>query len=155
MFVKAKIEKGVIVESYLLDETPEHLESWTTLPIEAGPGWRYDGVNLLPPTEEFMWDRVYPIREKMKITFAQLLIGFAEQGWITQSEAINWMNGALPGLVASAIANLATEQQFAATIKATKPTDISRVEPWLLSVAKLQNKTVEQMDEFFNKYATI
>ncbi len=155
MFVKAKIENGIVVESYLLDEVPEHLESWTTLPIDAGPGWRYDGVNLLPPTEEFMWERVYIIREKMKLSFAQLLIGFVDEGWITQSEAMNWMNGSLPAMVVSAISQLPTEQQFAATVKATKSTDITRVEPWIISVGNAQNKTVEQMDEFFKKYTTI
>ena len=49
--VKARIEDGVVVEAYLVWEIPEHLSSWETAPVEAGPGWLYDGQTFSPPPE--------------------------------------------------------------------------------------------------------
>lgn len=47
--VKAKVENGVVVQSFLVWDIPEHLKDWITAPIEVGPGWTYDGTTFNPP----------------------------------------------------------------------------------------------------------
>jgi len=56
--VKAHVEGGVVVESYLINNIPfpnnvyrSDLANWITAPIEVGPGWRYDGETFTPPME--------------------------------------------------------------------------------------------------------
>lgn len=155
MIVKAKVIDGIVVESYLVDEVPEHLLDWDTLPTEAGPGWRYDGETLLPPTEEFQWDRLLSIRNNMKLSFAQLLIGLVAENWLTQSDATAWMTGTPPPPVLYVISQLPIEQQFAATVKATRPTEIIRTDPLVIALGEAQGKTIEEMDNFFITYSTV
>lgn len=50
-YVKAKVVDGIVVEAFLLWETPAHLEDWVTAPFEVGPNWLYDGTTFTPPTE--------------------------------------------------------------------------------------------------------
>jgi len=51
--VKARVEDGVIVESYVRwgTEPPSHIDDWLTAPLEAGIGWLYDGEMFTPPVE--------------------------------------------------------------------------------------------------------
>jgi len=49
--VKALVEDGVVVASYLVWDVPSHLEDWITAPIEVGPNWTYDGEVFYPPSE--------------------------------------------------------------------------------------------------------
>jgi hypothetical protein len=56
--VKAKVENGVVVESFLIADIPfpnniyrADLADWTTAPAEVGVGWLYDGEKFTPPAE--------------------------------------------------------------------------------------------------------
>jgi hypothetical protein len=56
--VKAKVENGVVTESFLIEDIPfpndiynPELEYWITAPVEVGVGWLYDGQNFFPPLE--------------------------------------------------------------------------------------------------------
>lgn len=49
--VKAKVERGVVVEAFLVWDVPPQLEDWITAPTEVGPGWLYDGQTFSPPPE--------------------------------------------------------------------------------------------------------
>lgn len=48
--VKAKIEYGEVVESFLVWDIPEHLKDWITAPVEVGPGWIYENGIFTEPT---------------------------------------------------------------------------------------------------------
>ena len=56
--VKARVEGGVVVESYLINNIPfpndvyrADLSDWLTAPLEVGIGWLYDGETFTPPME--------------------------------------------------------------------------------------------------------
>jgi len=59
LIVKAKVENGVVTESFLIEDTPfpngvyrADLANWLTAPVEVGVGWLYDGETFYPPPEE-------------------------------------------------------------------------------------------------------
>ena len=56
--VKARIEDGVVVEAFLINDIPfpnniyrADLADWITAPTEVGVGWIYNGETYTPPTE--------------------------------------------------------------------------------------------------------
>ena len=56
--VKARVEGGVVVEAYLINNIPfpndvyrPDLADWLTAPLEVGIGWLYDGETFTPPME--------------------------------------------------------------------------------------------------------
>ena len=56
--VKARVEDGVVVESFLINNIPfpndvyrADLADWLTAPIEIGVGWLYNGDKFTPPME--------------------------------------------------------------------------------------------------------
>lgn len=56
--VKAKVENGVVVECFLIDDIPfpndiyrADLADWLTAPTEIGVGWLYNGDKFTPPME--------------------------------------------------------------------------------------------------------
>lgn len=58
MIVKAKVDGGVVVEAYLIEDIPfpndvykPEMADWITAPVEVGVGWLYDGENFTPPLE--------------------------------------------------------------------------------------------------------
>lgn len=155
--VKVKIENGIVVEAYLLlpEKVPPHMQDWVTAPVEVGDGWQYDGNTFTPPTDEYMWNKLLPVRQTMKLSFAQLLIGLVSEGWITEAEANDWMAGTLPVRVTDLIANLPAEQQFSARVRAMRPSEIVRTDPLVIALGASEGKSVEEMDQFFITYAQV
>jgi len=56
--VKARVEDGMVVESFLINNIPfpndvyrADLADWITAPVEVGVGWLYDGEKFTPPVE--------------------------------------------------------------------------------------------------------
>lgn len=155
--VKARIENGVVVEAYLLlpEKVPLHMDNWVTAPVEVGDGWQYDGTTFTPPTAEYMWNKLLPFRQNMRLTFAQLLIGVVDTGWMSQTDAEMWADGTLPTPVTDIIATLPAQDQFAATMKAKRPTNITRVEPLVLAFGTAVGATEQEMDDFFVTYSQV
>ena len=93
-------------------------------------------------------------RDRMKLTFAQLLIGLVTEGWITEAEGEAWLTGTLPAPVLSLIATLPAEQQFPAKARALRPSEVLRNDSLVASLGAAQGKTPEQLDTFFQTYAS-
>ena len=56
--VKARVEDGVVVEAFLINDIPfpndtyrADLADWLAAPTEVGVGWLYDGATFTPPME--------------------------------------------------------------------------------------------------------
>lgn len=93
------------------------------------------------------------MRERLKLSFAQLLIGLVTEAWITQTEGTAWLiNRTLPSAVTTLIGQLPTDQQFAAMARAVAPSEVLRLDPLVVALASAQGKTAAEMDEFFITY---
>lgn len=94
-------------------------------------------------------------RDRMSITFAQLLIGLVTEAWITEAEGEAWLAGTLPAPVLSLIATLPAEQQFAAKARAIAPSVAIRTDPLVVALGAAQGKTDAELDAFFTMYAQV
>lgn len=95
------------------------------------------------------------MRERLSLTFAQLLIGLVTEGWITEAEGEAWLTGTLPAPVLSLIATLPAGQQFAAKARAIAPSVVLRNDALVVALGAAQGKTPEQIDAFFTTYAQV
>lgn len=90
------------------------------------------------------------------LSFAQLLIGLVAEGWITAEEGRAWRDRvALPAPVVELISKLPPEQQFAAETRALAPSEVLRNDPLVVSLGEMQQKTPEELDQFFRTYAGV
>ena len=89
------------------------------------------------------------------LSFAQLMIGLVSEGWITTAEGEAWLTGTLPAPVLALIGTLPKAQRFAAKARALRPTIVERNEPLVRDLGLAQDKTPEQLDDFFRSYAAI
>lgn len=94
-------------------------------------------------------------RDKMRLSFAQLLIGLVAESWITEAEGEAWLGGTLPVAVVALIATLPSDQQFPAKARATVPSVVRRLDPLVEQLAAAQGKTPEELDQFFITYAQV
>lgn len=94
-------------------------------------------------------------RGSMTLSFAQLMSGLVAEQWITIEEGDSWLTGTLPAPVVSIIETLPVEHQFAAKARAIRPTSVVRLDPLVNALGSAQNKTPEDLDEFFLKYSSI
>lgn len=83
------------------------------------------------------------------ITFAQLLIGLVQAGWITEAEGEAWLAGTLPAAVLGVIQGLPEGQRFAAKARALRPSLIERNDPLVAALAAQEGKTPSDVDQFF------
>ena len=94
---KAQIENGVVINLILVDpeNIPDWCQSWPTVDDSISIGSSYaDGI-FTPPVVDMA-----AIRSKLKLSFAQLLIGLVTEGWITRAEGEAWLANVLPAPVA-------------------------------------------------------
>lgn len=92
-------------------------------------------------------------RGKLKLSFAQLLIGLVAEGWITQAEGTAWIvNRVLPSPITALIGQLPADQQFAALARAVAPSEVLRLDPLVVLLGNAQGKTPAEIDAFFVKY---
>lgn len=89
------------------------------------------------------------------MSFAQLLIGLVTEAWITEAEGEAWLAGVLPAQVTALIATLPVEQQFAAKARAARPSEVLRMDPFVVSMGAAQSKTPEELDQFFCTYSGV
>jgi hypothetical protein len=99
--------------------------------------------------------KITSTRATMVLSFSQLLVGLVTEQWITTIEGELWLQGILPAAVTSLIATLPTEQQFIAKARATRPSEVYRLDSLVIGLATAQNITAEQLDEFFKTYSQI
>jgi len=89
------------------------------------------------------------------ISFAQLVIGLVTEQWITEAEGTAWLQGVLPAAVETLITSLPQEQQFIARARASRPSEILRDDPLVVSLGAAQGKTEEELDDFFRTYSGV
>lgn len=94
-------------------------------------------------------------RSRMKISFAQLLIGLVTETWITEAEGEAWLIGTLPAAVLAVISTLPTQQQFAAKARALRPSEVLRADPLVSALGLAAGRTEEELDDFFRTYAGV
>ena len=94
-------------------------------------------------------------RATLKLSFAQLLIGLVTEGWMTEFEGEQWLQGVLPPAVTALIETLPQNQQFAAKARASRPSEVLRLDPLVVSLGAAQNKPPEEIDQFFRTYAGV
>lgn len=97
-----------------------------------------------------------------ELSFAQFIVGLTEQGWVTQTEANNWLTAtSLPAAVEAAIATLpetapdGSKPRLRARARALRPSVILRTNELLLMMAAMRGATAAQLDDFFRFYAGI
>lgn len=89
------------------------------------------------------------------LTFAQLLIGLVTEGWITEQQGENWLQGILPAPVTQLIATLPQEQRFVAKARAARPSVVVRSDSLVNALGAAQGKTSAELDSFFKIYAQV
>jgi len=89
------------------------------------------------------------------ISFAQLVIGLVTEQWITETEGTAWLQGVLPAAVETLITSLPQEQQFIARARASRPSEVLRNDPLVVSLGAAQGKTEEELDDFFRTYSGV
>lgn len=110
--------------------------------LEMGPA-----AYIAPPPQ--------PEPVPQSITFAHLLIGLVTEAWITEAEGEAWLAGVLPAQVTALISTLPVEQQFAAKVRAARPSEVLRMDPFVVSMGAAQGKTPEELDQFFRTYSGV
>lgn len=104
------------------------------------------------PTPE---DVTQEARASMRLSFAQLMIGLVAEGWLTEADALLWLTGVLPSQVQVTISLLPVEHQFPATARASRPSEVVRTDPLVEMMALAQGRTAEELDAFFQTYASV
>ena len=125
----ALIKDNTILEAFLVDEVPEHLSTWTEVPIEVGPGYTFtDGV-WSPPVI------VPPVPEK--VSRFQARAALYQMGLLEAAEALTTMAGGLTEIAWS------------------DATEFYRDSPSIAGLAPHLNLTEEQIDDLFRLASTI
>lgn len=102
--------------------------------------------------ESWEWDAAAASRSDMRLTFAQLLIGLVQEGWIAEQEGEAWLNGTLPAAVLALIQTLPAEARFPARARASRPSEVLRLDPLVVALGQMQGRSPEELDQFFMTY---
>jgi hypothetical protein len=89
------------------------------------------------------------------MSFAQMLIGLVTEQWITEADGNGWLVGVLPPSVEATINLVPADQRFAARARATRPSEVLRLDPLVQMMALAQNRSPEEVDDFFARYAAV
>lgn len=84
-----------------------------------------------------------------RISFAQLLIGLVNRGWITEQEGLEWLSGTPPSRINTVINGLPEELRFKATARTLRPTDIDPDDFLVNMLVMQQELSPQQKHEFF------
>ena len=122
----------------------------------AYAGWSNGEYELVeaavePVTEPEPYDQ----RTGMRLSFAQMLIGLVTEQWITEADGTGWLTGVLPPSVEATINLGPADQRFAARARATRPSEVLRLDPLVQMMSMAQGRSPEEVDDFFVKYATV
>jgi hypothetical protein len=97
----------------------------------------------------------HDLRTGMRLSFAQLLIGLVSEQWITEADGNGWLTGVLPPSVEATINLIPADQRFAARARAARPSEVMRLDPLVQRMALAQNRSPEEVDDFFARYAAV
>jgi hypothetical protein len=150
---------------YPAPEYVDQLEAIAQKDVPVGRAYRIvDPINLPPYDMQHLWrwtdSGPLDVVEETpivpdSISFAQLIIGLVTEQWISRQEGEAWLQGILPSQVQSLINTLPENQQFFAIARATRPSVIMRNDPLVDTLATLQQKTPEEIDQFFITYSGV
>lgn len=130
------------------------MDEWPWLQDGAGIGSTYDPkADTFGPPDPIAPEPVD--RTDMRLSFPQLLIGLVTEKWITEAEGDAWVDGTLPAAVSGLISTLPSEMQFAARVRAKRPSEVLRDDPLVNALGAAQKKTPEELDAFFRTYAAV
>lgn len=128
-----------------VEQKPDQFHVWN------GSEWTYDSS-----LETELHSALLLIeRSKMRLSFAQLLIGLVTEQWISEAEGEAWLSGVLPFAVLTVIDNLPAEQRFAAKARALRPAEISRNDSLVNAMAIAAGKSDDDIDNFFRTYSGV
>lgn len=128
----------------------------------------HDCTRTLPAFQDGMWHETWlvtaaatevvearklEIRQTLKLSFAQLVTGLVGEGWITEAEGDAWLQNVLPATVLALIGTLPAEQRFAARARASRPSEVDRMNFLVEGLAVMQGKTPDELDQFFITWA--
>jgi len=94
-------------------------------------------------------------RTDMRLSFAQMLIGLVTEQWITEVDGNGWLTGVLPPSVEATINLVPADQRFAARARATRPSEVLRLDPLVQMMSMAQGRSPEEVDDFFVRYAAV
>jgi hypothetical protein len=97
----------------------------------------------------------YDPRTDMRLSFAQMLIGLVTEQWITEADGNGWLTGVLPPSVEATINLVPADQRFAARARATRPSEVLRLDPLVQMMSMAQGRSPEEVDDFFTRYADV
>lgn len=138
------------------DANGNYYETLTDISVRPG-----HTVAPKKPSADHQWiggEWVYvepPVVVPSQMTFAQLLIGLVAEGWITEQQGDNWLQGVLPAQVTQLVAGLPVNQRFAARARAARPSIVLRSDTLVNALAAAQGITQEQLDQFFVTYSQV
>ena len=128
------------------------------VPLQPGDHYKYDGNSWVPPTQaeldDFARARLEAQRSRMRLSFAQLLIGLVAEQWITEADGDGWLTGVLPPSVEATINLIPADQRFAARARAARPSEVMRLDPLVQRMALVQKRSDTEVDDFFRTYAS-
>jgi len=160
-----QLDDNRVAIMYPTPEYADQLEVLAQKDVPVGRAYRIvDVINLPPYDTQHLWrwtdsgplDVVEetPIVPE-SISFAQLIIGLVTEQWISRQEGEAWLQGILPSQVQMLISTLPEDQQFVAIARASRPSVIMRNDPLVDTLAALQQKTPEEIDQFFITYSGV
>jgi hypothetical protein len=116
----------------------------------------------LKPGANFEWDKGAWVETEAlnppyqgALSFSQFLIGLVTEQWITEADGNGWLVGVLPPSVEATINLGPADQRFAARARATRPSEVLRLDPLVQMMSMAQGRSPEEVDDFFVKYATV
>lgn len=90
------------------------------------------------------------------VTDKQFFQAAGQLGIITKPEAIAFMsNGAMPTSLATALATLPADEQYAATMAVLGARNFLRTDPFVVALSQAMGKTPAQVDALFTLAATL
>ena len=113
----------------------------------------YDRMTRSPSLQPYV-----PVPEVVVVpdlSFPQLLIGLVAEGWISETDGDDWLSGTLPSAVLAVISGLPLAMQFPAKARALRPSFVQRTDPLVAALATYEDKTPEELDEFFLTYSQV
>lgn len=94
-------------------------------------------------------------REQMSLTFDQFIYGLMQEGWITAQAALDWLRrDSLPPGLETRLGNLTQAQERRARVYLYTTPSFKRLDQVILEMSTAFSKTPEEMDAFFETYAT-
>ncbi len=144
------IENGVYIETLTDVPTDSRPQGSTVVPKRPSPDHIWGGS---------AWQWVAPVPPPATIpdlSFAQMLIGLDQRGWVPRADLVAWRdNAVLPPLVVSVILSLPVAARFTAETRALRPSVVKADNPILKLIAASAGKTDADLSAFFIEFSQV